>query len=79
MVIIKQSCRGSTISYDEEGTNTKVPTAITQGNLDNVISPHEAYEGYHRFDPAATWTVQEERKVVFKTDLMLLSFICLMV
>lgn len=70
---------GKTKSSDEENNNPKAPTDIIQGSLASVTAPHESYEGYHRFDPSATWTAKEERSVVFKTDLMLLSFICLMV
>lgn len=36
------------------------------------------YEGRHRFDPEAKWTAAEERRVVWKTDLRLLSWLCLM-
>ena len=43
------------------------------------IAPHETYEGRHRYDPGATWTEQEERKVVWKTDIYLLTWICVMV
>ncbi|KAJ5209334.1 hypothetical protein N7449_003713 [Penicillium cf. viridicatum] len=79
MAEIGQGPIGKTKSSDEENNNPKVPTDTTQGSLASVTTPHESYEGYHRFDPSATWTAKEERNVVFKTDLMLLSFICLMV
>jgi hypothetical protein len=78
MAEIEPGRLGKSKSYDEEN-NKSIPANITQGNLASVIPPHESYEGYHRFDPSTTWTAQEERNVVFKTDLMLLSFICLMV
>lgn len=48
-------------------------------DLSEVIAPHPSYEGFHRFDPRATWTVKEERAVVWKTDLLFLSWICIMV
>ncbi|QSZ33005.1 hypothetical protein DSL72_002590 [Monilinia vaccinii-corymbosi] len=45
-----------------------------RGNIADALPPHESYEGIHRYDPAATWTEREERKVVRKTDLYLLFF-----
>jgi hypothetical protein len=42
------------------------------------LQPHESYEGAHRWDPEATWTPEEEARVVRKTDLRLLSWLCLM-
>ncbi len=52
---------------------------VGRENLSDSIAPHETYEGRHRYDPGATWTEQEERKVVWKTDLYLLTWICVMV
>ncbi|KAL8344094.1 hypothetical protein RB601_004560 [Gaeumannomyces tritici] len=51
---------------------------VGRENLGEVLPPHETYEGRHRFDPAATWTRQEERRVVRKTDAYLLSWLCVM-
>ncbi|KAL0059372.1 hypothetical protein AAF712_013883 [Marasmius tenuissimus] len=51
---------------------------VGRENLADTLTPHETYEGRHRFDPNATWTPAEERKVVRKTDLYLLSWICVM-
>lgn len=50
-----------------------------QEYLANALPPHESYEGVHRWDPRATWTAREEAAVVRKTDLYLLSWVCLMV
>jgi hypothetical protein len=52
---------------------------VGRQNLSDALPPHNDYEGRHRFDPGATWTVAEERRVVLKTDLYLLSWICVMV
>lgn len=46
--------------------------------LADVTPPHESYEGRHRFDPTAKWTDDEERRVVRKTDIRLLSALCVM-
>lgn len=51
---------------------------VGRENLGDVLPPHDTYEGRHRFDPKATWTRQEERQVVRKTDTYLLSWLCLM-
>lgn len=48
-------------------------------DLSEVIAPHPSYEGFHRFDPRATWTAKEESAVVWKTDLFFLSWVCIMV
>lgn len=57
----------------------KAPVEVGRENIHGTVPPHETYEGRHRFDPTATWSIAEERKVVRKTDLMLLSWLCVMV
>ena len=53
------------------------PTAqVGRDHID--LRPHESYEGATRWDPSAEWTPEEEARVVRKTDLYLLSFLCLM-
>ncbi|KEF56225.1 uncharacterized protein A1O9_07806 [Exophiala aquamarina CBS 119918] len=47
-------------------------------NLSTALPPHESYEGRHRWDPSFTWTEAEERRLVRKTDLYLLSWLCVM-
>lgn len=77
---IERGCRSSIITQANNGTQlSKGSVAVGQEQLASVIPPHETYEGYHRFDSTASWTPQEERRVVFKTDFLLLSWICLMV
>lgn len=58
---------------------SKASIAVGQENLSAVTAPHESFEGYHRFDPTASWTEKEERAVVWKTDLLLLTWVCVMV
>ncbi|KAL3467002.1 major facilitator superfamily domain-containing protein [Aspergillus heterothallicus] len=57
---------------------SKESPAVGQEHLAGVVPPHSSYEGHHRFDPTASWTPEEERRVVWKTDLMLMSWLCLM-
>ena len=67
-------------SAEEGPTVSQVSvTHVGRDKLSDALPPHESYEGRHRYDPAATWTEQEERRVVWKTDLYLLSWICVMV
>jgi hypothetical protein len=56
---------------------TKV-AEVGRATLAHKVPPHESFEGSHRWDPSAEWTPQEERAVVWKTDLRLMSWICLM-
>ncbi|GAB1198378.1 hypothetical protein APSETT444_007697 [Aspergillus pseudonomiae] len=57
---------------------SKASIAVGQENLSAVTPPHESFEGFHRFDPTASWTEKEERAVVWKTDLLLLTWLCVM-
>lgn len=54
-------------------------TLAGRENLHTTVVPHESYEGYHCFDPLAEWSVAEEKRVVRKTDVYLLSWLCVMV
>lgn len=58
---------------------TKPHVEIGRQYIHSALPPHATYEGRHRFDPQASWTVEEERGVVRKTDLRLLSWLCVMV
>lgn len=51
---------------------------IHSGSLADATPPNEDYEGYGQWDPTMTWTQEEERRVVRKTDLALLSALCCM-
>ncbi|OKP02198.1 hypothetical protein PENSUB_7181 [Penicillium subrubescens] len=51
---------------------------VGRERLSDRLPPHESYEGRHRWDPALTWTADEERKLVRKTDFYLLSCLCVM-
>lgn len=58
---------------------TKTQVGVGREQLSDALPPHADYEGGHRWDPSATWTPEEERRAVRKTDLKLLSWLCLMV
>ena len=53
--------------------------AVGIENLSKSTPPHESYEGVHRWDPMATWTRDEEATLIRRTDIYLLSWVCLMV
>jgi hypothetical protein len=57
-------------------TDLKPTAQVGRDHID--LRPHESYEGAHRWDPLAEWTSEEEARVVRKTDLFLLSWICFM-
>ncbi|KAK6820759.1 hypothetical protein PG995_003589 [Apiospora arundinis] len=63
---------------DTESIPSKAHVEAGRENLHHAIRPHQSYEGGHRWDPDATWTPEEERKVLRKTDMMLLSWLCVM-
>jgi hypothetical protein len=80
MADIEQSAKSSLKAHiGEDVHSSKGSPAVGQENLAGVVPPHESYEGHHRFDPIASWTPEEEKKVVLKTDLMLMTWLCLMV
>lgn len=57
-------------------------TSIAEAGVEHLFDktpPHESYESLHRYDPQASWTEAEESKLLWKTDLYLLSWVCLMV
>lgn len=62
----------------EDANSLKAPAKIGRHELADIIPPHASYEGNHRFDPTASWSIEEERRVVRKTDLRLLTWLCLM-
>lgn len=49
---------------------------VGRENLSEALPPRESYECRHCWDPLATWTEQEECRLVRKTDIYLLSWIC---
>ncbi|KAJ0413757.1 major facilitator superfamily domain-containing protein [Aspergillus carlsbadensis] len=78
MTDIEQSARSSAAKEVGDVKSSKQSAAVGQEHLAGVIPPHESYEGHHRFDPTASWSPKEERRVIWKTDLMLMTWLCLM-
>lgn len=64
-------------THSDEGSKAHIE--VGRENIHNAIAPHETYEGRHRFDPHVEWTAAEEKRVVRKTDMYLLSWLCVMV
>lgn len=75
---IERGRKGAETTTDED-ESSKVSVGVGQEQLAQVTVPHESFEGYHRFDATATWTPDEERRVVLKTDFLLLGWVCIMV
>ncbi|KAJ7580250.1 major facilitator superfamily domain-containing protein [Mycena floridula] len=56
-------------SSSEKGSvNSAHSAAVGREQLSDAVLPHESYEGFHRYDPDATWTVKEEAIVVRKNS-----------
>ncbi|KAL3490710.1 major facilitator superfamily domain-containing protein [Aspergillus germanicus] len=78
MTDIEQNARSSAVKEAGEVKSSKESPAVGQEHLAGVTPPHASYEGHHRFDPTASWSPKEERRVIWKTDLMLMTWLCLM-
>jgi hypothetical protein len=78
MTDIEQSARSSAVKEAGDVKSSKESPAVGQEHLAGVTPPHASYEGHHRFDPTASWSPKEERRVIWKTDLMLMTWLCLM-
>ncbi|KAH6894434.1 major facilitator superfamily domain-containing protein [Thelonectria olida] len=70
--------RPATLVRSDSGDVAKGQVEVGRENLHAALPPHESFEGAHRFDPTASWAPEEERRVVRKTDLRLLTWLCLM-
>ncbi|CAI6013901.1 hypothetical protein V2G26_003866 [Clonostachys chloroleuca] len=58
--------------------DSKPQPEVGREHIHSTVPPHDTYEGRHRFDPSASWSPEEEREVVRKTDWRLLSWLCVM-
>jgi len=62
----------------QDGSLKGVEVSVGRENLSSVVPPDDKYEGRHRWDAAAEWTVEEEKAVRWKTDIRLMSWLCVM-
>ena len=58
-------------------TRLSYASTLVEGHFDTP-APHIMFEGRQFFDPHATWSAEEERKVKRKCDIRLLSWLCIM-
>jgi len=65
-------------SHDGTASLKGVDAAVGRTNLSSAIPPDDQYESRHRWDPTAEWTPQEEKALVRKTDLLLMTWLCVM-
>jgi hypothetical protein len=81
----------NSVSDDDKGVDLKEleAAAVTSareysasnedGNkLIHHFVPITSYEGYHRFDPEATWTEEEENKLIKKVDIRIFLWVLVM-
>lgn len=68
----------ATLNRHDSNDKGSVEPLVGRAELSNAIPPDDRYEGKHRWDPLATWSPEEEKKVVRKTDIWLLSWVCVM-
>ncbi|MCJ1291292.1 hypothetical protein MMC34_002835 [Xylographa carneopallida] len=74
---------GSSLSSSQDDTsvqlkNTKDGTVFSDTSVAEFYEPIEKYEGRHRFDQSATWSDEEERKLVRRLDWRICLWACIM-
>ena len=47
-------------------------------SLDKYYQPIDSYEGRHRYDPKATWSIAEEKALIRRLDIRVCAYCCLM-
>ncbi|KAF2024942.1 MFS general substrate transporter [Setomelanomma holmii] len=52
-----------------DANSPKAPTKVGREELAGIVPPHESYEGHHRFDPHASWTIEEEGRILDRGNL----------
>ncbi|KAK0657863.1 major facilitator superfamily transporter [Cercophora newfieldiana] len=72
---IEDRAPSTNAGYDYDSDKSAV---VGRDKLSNVVPPDDKFEGKHRWDLEATWTPEEEKAVVRKTDIWLMSWLCVM-
>ncbi|MCJ1311352.1 hypothetical protein MMC25_005023 [Agyrium rufum] len=80
---LEQSSLSSKSSLSEtakrdDGSNPNEGTVFSDAKAAEFYEPIERYEGRHRFDPKATWSEEEERKLVRRIDWKICLWACIM-
>ncbi|CAN9110137.1 unnamed protein product [Alternaria alternata] len=58
-----------TTRISEDANSLKSSAHVGREELADIVPPHDSYEGRHRFDPHASWSVEEERRVLDRGNL----------
>lgn len=66
------------VSSDIKKRDHSNRVAFVGGGTLEAYEPIPEYEGRHRYDPKAQWTVEEEKRLVRKLDYRICSWVCLM-
>jgi hypothetical protein len=65
--------------FDRESAEAEREGAFAiDSGLETFRRPIEGYEGAHRYDPSFQWSKEDEKKVVWKIDKWVCSWVCLM-
>lgn len=76
---VEKGLASSRLKKSEDVLNTsETEPLVGREHLSGALPPTESYEGRHRWDPLATWSEAEERRLVRKTDFHLLTWLCVM-
>ena len=74
---VQQAHEGEEDSIGTKSDLDRIPK-VDEYSLDKYYVPIETYEGRHRYDPKATWSVAEERSLIRKLDIRVCAYCCLM-
>ena len=67
---------GPNLAVDDQGKLND--TGTVEASLGRYYAPIDTYEGRHRYNPKATWTLEEEKRLVRRLDWRICSWCCLM-
>ncbi|KZT50289.1 putative transporter [Calocera cornea HHB12733] len=75
-VDVERQSASSSLSNIKDSTSD--PNPFDDPDLAPYLAPIAKYEGYHRFDPKAHWTEEEEKRIVRKIDFRIMVWTCIM-